>query len=291
MLDRCATGGDRGTCVACGTCDPRRIGGTRGIAAALAVGHGEPGRRWRSAAALAGGGSLQAAVQIEKQTPRGLAGLFRYQHKCPAFSAAQRLATPRPARRSGPARMLIVGLLAVVLGATGCSTLQSSAPPATVSDASGQHKRGWSSSMEAKRIALETAALNTGIAVFRTADNQLQVNVPSEFSFDTDSAAIKPAMRPVLDRFAEDLALPVLSHLQVLIVGHTDDRGRDAANDQLSLARARSVGKYLEGQGVAAARISVEGRGEHEPSVTNDRRYGRALNRRVEMFLREPAAQ
>jgi outer membrane protein OmpA-like peptidoglycan-associated protein len=144
--------------------------------------------------------------------------------------------------------------------------------------------------MEAKRIALEAVALNTGIAVFRTADNQLQVNVPSEFSFDTDSAAIKPAMRPVLDRFADDLALPVLSHLLVRIVGHTDDRGRDAANDQLSLARARSVGKYLEGHGVAAARISVEGRGEHEPSVTNERGYGRALNRRVEMFLREPPA-
>lgn len=80
------------------------------------------------------------------------------------------------------------------------------------------------------------------------------------------------------------------AQMLVRIVGHTDDRGCGAANDPLSLARARSAGKYLEGQGVAAQRSSVEGRGEHEPSVTNDRRYGRALNRRVEMFLREPAA-
>jgi outer membrane protein OmpA-like peptidoglycan-associated protein len=124
--------------------------------------------------------------------------------------------------------------------------------------------------------------------VFRTPDNQLQVNVPSDFSFGTDSAAIKPAMRPVLARFADDLALPALSHLLVRIVGHTDDRGSDAANDQLSLARARSVAQYLEGLGVSAQRITVEGHGEHEPSVTNAQPYGRALNRRVEMFLREP---
>ncbi len=228
----------------------------------------------------------------------GLAGMFRYQQPCPALPGAPLAAllptrppSRPPVRRQGPALALVVGLLAVVLGATGCSSLQSSGPPTSASDSPGQNKPGWSSSMEAKRIALEAVALNTGIAVFRTADNQLQVNVPSEFSFDTDSAAIKPAMRPVLDRFADDLALPVLSHLLVRIVGHTDDRGRDAANDQLSLARARSVGKYLEGRGVAAQRISVEGRGEHEPSVTNDQRYGRALNRRVEMFLREPAAQ
>ena len=179
-------------------------------------------------------------------------------------------------------------LLAVLLAATGCSTLQPTSTTPTA--ASQQNNAGWSSSMEAKRIALEKASLNTGVAVFRTADNQLQVNVPSEFSFDTDSAAIKPAMRPVLDRFADDLELPALLHLLVRIVGHTDDRGPDAGNNQLSLARARAVGKHLEGRGIAAARISIEGRGEHEPSVTNQQRYGRALNRRVEMFLREPAA-
>lgn len=181
-------------------------------------------------------------------------------------------------------------LLAVLLAATGCSTLQPTSTTPTPTAASQQNNAGWSSSMEAKRIALEKASLNTGVAVFRTADNQLQVNVPSEFSFDTDSAAIKPAMRPVLDRFADDLELPALLHLLVRIVGHTDDRGPDAGNNQLSLARARAVGKHLEGRGIAAARISIEGRGEHEPSVTNQQRYGRALNRRVEMFLREPAA-
>ena len=42
----------------------------------------------------------------------------------------------------------------------------------------------------------------TGIDVARTPNNELKVNIPSDFSFDVGSAAIKPAMRPVLDQFA-----------------------------------------------------------------------------------------
>ena len=147
----------------------------------------------------------------------------------------------------------------------------------------------WSRSMEAKRVALDKAVAGTGISVLRTKDNQLQVNVPSEFSFDTDSATIKPGMRPVLDHFAQDLHMPLMSRMVVLVVGHTDSRGTDAVNDALSLARATSVGKYLESKGVAAGRIAVEGRGERQPQVDSTKDYALALNRRVEMFLRESA--
>jgi outer membrane protein OmpA-like peptidoglycan-associated protein len=79
---------------------------------------------------------------------------------------------------------------------------------------------------------------------------------------------------------------PVL--LLVRIVGYTDSAGDKAANDMLSLARAVSVGKYLEGRGFATSRVEVEGRGERRPMVSNDKAYGRALNRRVEIYLREP---
>jgi len=147
----------------------------------------------------------------------------------------------------------------------------------------------WSRSMEAKRVALETAVAGTGISVLRTRDNQLQVNVPSEFSFDTDSAAVKTGMRPVLDHLASDLNTSPMSRVVVLVVGHTDSRGTDAVNDPLSLARATSVGRYLESKGVAPGRIAVEGRGERQPQVDSTKDYALALNRRVEMFLRESA--
>ncbi len=146
----------------------------------------------------------------------------------------------------------------------------------------------WSGTMESKRVVLEKVTHNTGIEVQRTKDNQLKVNVPSDFSFDTDSAEIKPDMRPVLDQFAEGLETKPLAHMRVHIVGHTDSRGPDAVNDPLSLARADSVRKHLVAKGIAPNRIEVEGRGEHQPQVGNDKSYGRALNRRVEIFLREP---
>jgi outer membrane protein OmpA-like peptidoglycan-associated protein len=144
--------------------------------------------------------------------------------------------------------------------------------------------------MERKRQTLEAAARGSGIAVLRTQDDQLRINVPSDFSFDSDSAVIKPGMRPVLDALAVDLEAAELSRMLILVIGHTDDRGSDAVNDPLSLARARSVASYLESKGIAALRIAVEGHGEHEPMIGNDQAYGRALNRRVDVFLREPGA-
>jgi outer membrane protein OmpA-like peptidoglycan-associated protein len=90
---------------------------------------------------------------------------------------------------------------------------------------------------------------------------------------------------------AEDLKTASLSHMLIHIVGFADSRGADAVNEALSLARATSVRKHLEGRGIAAGRIEVEGRGESQPLAGNDQRYGRALNRRVEIYLREPAGK
>lgn len=186
--------------------------------------------------------------------------------------------------------------LCITLALFGCASPEGSgnapAPTAAVAGATGAPGSKvyvWSRSMEAKRVALENAVVGTGISVLRTRNNELQVNVPSEFSFDTDSAAIKAGMRPVLDHFASDLNIPLMARVLVLVVGHTDSRGTDTVNDALSLARAASVGRYLESNGVAAGRIAVEGRGERQPQVDSTRGYALALNRRVEMFLRESA--
>jgi hypothetical protein len=69
---------------------------------------------------------------------------------------------------------------------------------------------------------------------------------------------------------------------------------RGAADSGISVLRTDdnqlqvNVGKYLEGRGLAANRIEATGRGERNPMVGNDKSYGRALNRRVEIYLREP---
>jgi outer membrane protein OmpA-like peptidoglycan-associated protein len=143
----------------------------------------------------------------------------------------------------------------------------------------------WSKRMEDKRAEMNRATQGTGIEVARTSDNQLKVNVPSDFSFDSGSAMIKPQMRPVLDQFAQGLS----PNQRVTIVGHTDNVGGDELNNRLSIERASSVREYLRMHGVDPSRIMVNGRGESQPVANNDTTQGRAENRRVEMFLSEPA--
>jgi len=146
----------------------------------------------------------------------------------------------------------------------------------------------WSKRMEDRKIAMEQATRGTNVEVTRTADNQLRLNVPNDISFDINSFAIKPQLRGVLDPFAASLAGDQTSRLT--IIGHTDSTGTPAINDPLSVERAQSVRDYLVARGVSAQRIETAGRGAREPVADNTSDAGRARNRRVEIFLREPAA-
>ena len=148
----------------------------------------------------------------------------------------------------------------------------------------------WSQRMEQQKQAMQQATQGTGVQVTQTADNQLKLNVPSDVSFDTNSAQIKPNLAPVLDRFAQTLNANPGS--TVRIIGHTDNTGTDSINDPLSVNRAASVRQYLAARGVDPARITIDGRGSHEPIADNSSAQGRAMNRRVEIFVGEaPVAQ
>jgi outer membrane protein OmpA-like peptidoglycan-associated protein len=142
----------------------------------------------------------------------------------------------------------------------------------------------WSRRMEEKRAEMQRATQGTGIDVTRTADNRLKVNVPSDFSFDVGRSDIKNNMSPVLDEFARGLD----PQMQVRVVGHTDSTGSDRINDPLSVRRAEAVRDYISTKGVAGTRVATEGHGAREPVADNTTVAGRAQNRRVEIFLREP---
>lgn len=167
----------------------------------------------------------------------------------------------------------------------GCTT-----PGPEGGPAAGGGGSSWSAAMEAQRLTLSQAMRKSGISAVRNKDDQLQFNLPSDFAFDSDSAEVKPDMRDDLDQLAAGLNSPAVQHMRLRVVGYTDDQGSDAVNDPLSLARAHSVAKYIQSKGVDARRITVEGRGEKQPMVSNDQSYGRVLNRRVEIVLTETAA-
>jgi len=144
----------------------------------------------------------------------------------------------------------------------------------------------WSKRQEDRRVAMERATRGTGVEVTRTADNQLKINVPNDISFDTNSYLIKPELRGVLDPFASSLSGDPATI--VSIVGHTDSTGSAAINNPLSVDRAQSVRDYLVARGLPATRVETSGRGDREPLADNATETGRARNRRVEIFLREP---
>jgi outer membrane protein OmpA-like peptidoglycan-associated protein len=82
-------------------------------------------------------------------------------------------------------------------------------------------------------------------------------------------------------------ANPQLRRLR--IEGHTDDRGRDAANLDLSRRRAASVIRWLSEHQVEGARMEGWGCGELHPMETNATADGRQANRRVEFHIVDPA--
>jgi len=190
-------------------------------------------------------------------------------------------------REQGTAKGAGVGAVAgaVIGGATGGNAGRGAVIGGAVGAIAGSL---WTKRLEDKRRAVADAAAQsgTGVAVDRTPDNQLKVNVPADASFDVGRADLKPGLRPVLDELGRGLDKDV----RVTVVGHTDSTGSDAVNDPLSRDRAEAVRDYLSVRGVPRDRITVIGRGSREPVAGNDSDSSRSQNRRVEIFLSDAAA-
>ena len=145
----------------------------------------------------------------------------------------------------------------------------------------------WSKRMQDQKAAMEKATVGTGVAVTQTSDNRLKLDIPSDVSFDVGRSAIKSNFAPVLNHFATSLNQnPVTT---VTIIGHTDSTGSDAINNPLSVDRANAARDYLASRGVAFQRITTDGRGSREPIADNSTAAGRDKNRRVEIYVAEPA--
>jgi outer membrane protein OmpA-like peptidoglycan-associated protein len=70
--------------------------------------------------------------------------------------------------------------------------------------------------------------------------------------------------------------------MKIEISGHTDSRGSDDYNKNLSNQRAKAVYDRLIQKGIDASRLTYVGFGEEKPIATNDTEEGRQLNRRTE---------
>lgn len=107
-----------------------------------------------------------------------------------------------------------------------------------------------------------------------------QGRVSLYITFRTNSADLDISAAPVLTQVREAMAADPAMRLR--LVGHTDNQGGANINVPLSQRRAASVQAWLVQNGVPAARLAADGRGQNEPIADNASEAGRSLNRRVE---------
>jgi type VI secretion system protein ImpK len=106
--------------------------------------------------------------------------------------------------------------------------------------------------------------------------------------FDVAAATLRPEFQLLVEQVSQTLDKV---DGEILVVGHTDsdpirNNPRFPTNWHLSVERAKSVAEVMKAVLQAPDRVQVEGRGADEPIAPNTTRDGKALNRRVEVFLK-----
>lgn len=134
------------------------------------------------------------------------------------------------------------------------------------------------------RLADDIAA---GGLVVEPVGKNIVIQVSNLLLFAPGKADVVPAFEPIAERIAAALeAEPG----PINVIGHTDSvklkpSNAFKSNYDLSVARAKSVAKLIEGKISDPTRFSVEGKGEDEPIGDNKTAEGRAKNRRVELSI------
>jgi outer membrane protein OmpA-like peptidoglycan-associated protein len=136
--------------------------------------------------------------------------------------------------------------------------------------------------MDVQEKKLRDKLEGTGVHVVRHG-NDIQLVMPSDVTFETNSASLNPNFFEVLDSVA--LVLNEYKSTLVTVAGYTDSTGPADYNQKLSERRATTVALYLHSRGVAQQRLASIGHGENQPVASNATAEGRAKNRRVEITL------
>jgi chemotaxis protein MotB len=131
--------------------------------------------------------------------------------------------------------------------------------------------------------------VQTGKVDIETEGRSIIVRIRENGSFPSGSATLNADFLPVMDRLREALVeIPGT----IAVEGHTDDvpisGGRFRSNWDLSASRALSVTHELLKSGeLPNDRLMVVGYAETEPFTNNESPEGRAMNRRVELVIRQ----
>jgi len=120
-----------------------------------------------------------------------------------------------------------------------------------------------------------------GITVSEASDG-IVLNM-HEILFDFNKSIIKEDMKSNLDLIVD--MINKYSIMYIIIIGHTDNVGKEPFNLELSEKRAKAVNDYFVYKGIPQDKISYIGYGSSRPIADNKIEEGRAKNRRVEIKL------
>ncbi|MCF6240895.1 MAG: OmpA family protein [Bacteroidales bacterium] len=109
--------------------------------------------------------------------------------------------------------------------------------------------------------------------------NQVAIPLQNVF-FDFNKYTLKPESYPELNRLVKFIQKN--EDLKIEISGHTDNKGTETYNKELSQKRADAVKTYLVNKGCNAVNLTAKGYGESKPLAENSSDENRAKNRRVE---------
>ncbi|HHD2918742.1 DotU family type VI secretion system protein [Enterobacter kobei] len=128
--------------------------------------------------------------------------------------------------------------------------------------------------------------IEAGLVAVKDEADRSVVILKGDGLFASASTVVRDRYEPVINRIAQ--AMNNVSG-KILVVGYSDNvpirSARFASNYELSLERARSVQKMLQGSLSQPERVKAEGRGEINPVAPNTTPENRARNRRVEITL------
>jgi len=131
--------------------------------------------------------------------------------------------------------------------------------------------------------------IRTTMKPTKVAVERKEIKILESVFFETASDVILSQSFDLLNEVADTIIGNNVGKVQV--EGHTDDRGNDAYNMDLSQRRADSVRRYLIGRGVPADQLVAVGFGETQPIAPNTTTAGRAQNRRVVFRLLDQESQ
>lgn len=121
------------------------------------------------------------------------------------------------------------------------------------------------------------------LAAVKEEQRGLVITLSGSVLFPSDQATLLPEAQTRLGQVSA--ALLATKERNIVVEGHTDSRGSENHNIDLSQRRADAVRSYLVSQGYESDRIQAHGMGKSRPVANNGNAEGRANNRRVEIVV------